>query len=63
MHLDFVRFVLFRVFPVLAFSTFLAPFLALSQNSEPEPPPAFSECGYSFIDDILSKNDHDVQAS
>lgn len=55
MHVDFVRFLLFRVVPFLAFSTFLAPFVALSQNPEPEPPPDFSECGYSFIDDILSK--------
>ena len=55
MHLDFVRFVLFRVFPVLAFSTFLAPFVALSQNPEPETPPDFSECAQSFFQDISSK--------
>jgi hypothetical protein len=55
MHLDFVRFFLFRVVPFLAFSTFLAPFVALSQNSEPEQPPAFSECAQSFFDNIFSK--------
>ena len=55
MHLDFVRFVLFRVFPVLAFSTFLAPFVALSQNPEPETPRDFSECAESFFQDISSK--------
>jgi hypothetical protein len=55
MHLDFVRFVLFRVFPVLAFSTFLAPFVALSQSSDPGPPPALPQCARSFFDNIFSK--------
>lgn len=54
MHLDFVRFVLFRVFPVLAFGTFLAPFVALSQSSEPETP-RFSECAEFFFEGIGRK--------